>query len=712
MSRVLATLLLTFAACATPRPPWHPPAPLAPPAIDDSVWIIDEDAGREVDLDAMVGRLAQEEVVFFGETHLDENTHRLELAVYEGLIARTGGKVVLAMEMFERDVQPALDDYLAGRIDEQEFMVKARVWSNYRTGYRALIEEAKRRGLPVVASNAPRSMLRKVGMGGREAFDALPPEERALLPDELLPTGEAYWERVARAVRGHAMGGTDPDARLTSAQSLWDNTMGDSCAKALARWPGWVVLHVNGGFHSQYRDGTVHQLLARRPETRVAVLEAVPVDEFRGFDPFGNANRADYLAYVRRRASGLSEGFEAVIVAPELRFRLHVPPRADDAHPVPLLVWLPDDGFRAADGLSLWAAALGNEAALAVVEAPYPVVGDDQVQGGRWFWPETFDHDLGVLGGALPEIVAYVTRYYPVDRARVVIAGAGTGATVVAATALYAGDPGLAWIAAAPRRHGKLRMLGLPGPAERDGLRVLVPEEDRGWWEKEAEDYGSVGLTVAVEPAPANAWERLRATEDAVRMALGAPSRPAVAGEPTVLVLETDTPRARDWAYRYALRLDGPVTVAGPEEGAEGTVLGFGEGKRFSPEDLADGRCLPLAAGPFGGTTILVVPAGTPEAEHAAWKSLGDQDVIKKRSRFARLVVLFEDEQGTGLPAALEEIHAAGRRAVLVVPAAFCVDDATMRRWRAEAAPWEDRLDLAWLPGLGGGLYRLAEKTP
>ena len=37
-----------------------------------------------------------------------------------------------------RDVQGVLDDYLAGRIDEAEFLSGSRPWQNYRTGYRPL----------------------------------------------------------------------------------------------------------------------------------------------------------------------------------------------------------------------------------------------------------------------------------------------------------------------------------------------------------------------------------------------------------------------------------------------------------------------------------------------------------------------------------------------------------------------------------------------
>ena len=96
--------------------------------------------------------------MFLGETHDDETTHRLELAVYEGLLQRKPRQVVLAMEMFERDVQQVLDDYLAGRIDEAAFLAQSRPWGNYHTAYRPLIELAKQTQGPVIASNFPRPL--------------------------------------------------------------------------------------------------------------------------------------------------------------------------------------------------------------------------------------------------------------------------------------------------------------------------------------------------------------------------------------------------------------------------------------------------------------------------------------------------------------------------------------------------------------------------
>ncbi|NOT31100.1 MAG: ChaN family lipoprotein, partial [Planctomycetes bacterium] len=143
------------------------------PVLEDAIRVWDSRVGRELELAALLDRLAEAEVVFVGETHLDDTTHRVEAALLEGLLARRAGAVVLSLEMFERDVQPVLDDYLAGRIDERAFLAAARPWGNYASDYRPLIETAKAHGIPVVAANTPAALRRRLSSGGRAALAAL-----------------------------------------------------------------------------------------------------------------------------------------------------------------------------------------------------------------------------------------------------------------------------------------------------------------------------------------------------------------------------------------------------------------------------------------------------------------------------------------------------------------------------------------------------------
>lgn len=70
-----------------------------------------------VEVDATLADLAVADVVIVGEQHGDPNTHRLELALIEGL-ARRRGDVVLSLEMFDRDVQGPIEHFLMGHLSD------------------------------------------------------------------------------------------------------------------------------------------------------------------------------------------------------------------------------------------------------------------------------------------------------------------------------------------------------------------------------------------------------------------------------------------------------------------------------------------------------------------------------------------------------------------------------------------------------------------
>ncbi len=118
------------------------------------------------DFEALAAEASRSDIVFLGEQHDDAGTHRMELALMQA-IARRRGNVVLTLEMFERDVQPILDQYLAGTISEETFLKNARPWPAYVTDYRPLIEFAKAHGWKVVAGNVPRPMVGMAGVAGK-----------------------------------------------------------------------------------------------------------------------------------------------------------------------------------------------------------------------------------------------------------------------------------------------------------------------------------------------------------------------------------------------------------------------------------------------------------------------------------------------------------------------------------------------------------------
>jgi uncharacterized iron-regulated protein len=279
-------------------------SPLA--AQGDEVRVWDARAAAWVELGAMADALARHDVVFVGEQHDDPATHRFEAALLQALGERRRS-VLLSLEMFERDVQPLLDEHVAGRAADSVFLAGSRPWRNYADDYQPLVRLAAARRWPVLAANVPRPLASAVSRGGWAALDTVPHAGWRLFAAqrECAPEGE-YFRRFGEAMGGmggHGGGADTAAARATlvrfyQAQCLKDETMAESIVRARQAWPGWMVVHYNGAFHSDHRLGTVERLARRLPDARIAVVAVVPVPDVAAADPAADAGRGDYLVFV------------------------------------------------------------------------------------------------------------------------------------------------------------------------------------------------------------------------------------------------------------------------------------------------------------------------------------------------------------------------------------------------------------------------------
>jgi hypothetical protein len=103
---------------------------------------------------------------------------------------------------------------------------------------------------------------------------------------DLHVTPGPYREKFMQFLGGspsHGGAGTTPGAeqraeRSFAAQVTRDDTMADSIARALAQHPGYKVLHLTGGFHVEGFLGTVERLRLRNPALKIAVVDAVEVE--------------------------------------------------------------------------------------------------------------------------------------------------------------------------------------------------------------------------------------------------------------------------------------------------------------------------------------------------------------------------------------------------------------------------------------------------
>ena len=253
--------------------------------------------GEPSSISEIVNGLDGVDVVFLGELHDDAVGHAVQYEIFRQAVERNSPRrrVTLSMEMFESDVQIILDEYLKGLISENHFLLSSRPWGNYKTDYRPLVELAKERKLDVVAANAPRRYVNMVSRGGRKALDGLSKEAKAwLAPLPYAEASETYSKKFRSLMgsSGEASMGID---NILSSQSLWDATMAYTVARSLKKNKGSLVVHLNGGFHTEGRLGTVEHFLKYRPNGRVRVVTIKYVDDFRTFDKAKYADLGDFV---------------------------------------------------------------------------------------------------------------------------------------------------------------------------------------------------------------------------------------------------------------------------------------------------------------------------------------------------------------------------------------------------------------------------------
>jgi uncharacterized iron-regulated protein len=250
--------------------------------------------GKEVSLKEIVSDMDNYDVLLFGEEHNDSVTHYLEHSILELLHLKFGNEVALSLEMFDRDVQPVMDEYLQGFIKEKHFKKDARVWSNYRD-YRPMVEFARQKKLNVVCANAPTRYTNLAGRKGQDALDMLPSSTKeyfAPIPYDTA-TGKYYNKLMGldhspapattdtgKAKAAPSMAAMMGGFNMIMAQSLWDATMAHSITRYLKKNKGQKVLHVNGRFHSDEGFAVATQLYNYNSKIKRMIVSTTSDESF------------------------------------------------------------------------------------------------------------------------------------------------------------------------------------------------------------------------------------------------------------------------------------------------------------------------------------------------------------------------------------------------------------------------------------------------
>ena len=220
------------------------------------------DVGRGLNCDEAIAKLANRAVVLLGETHENAAHHRWQLDTIAGLFDLRPD-MVLGFEMFPRRVQPVLDRWSRGGLDEATFLSEVdwpQIWGFDARLYLPLFHFARVNRLPMIALNVDRKTNRRVA---GEGFAAVSAAEREGV-GEPAPASQAYRDRLLTWFKRHPGADADPTRfeRFVRAQLFWDRAMAEAIADALRGQQRRLVVGILGSGHIEYGDGVPHQLAA------------------------------------------------------------------------------------------------------------------------------------------------------------------------------------------------------------------------------------------------------------------------------------------------------------------------------------------------------------------------------------------------------------------------------------------------------------------
>lgn len=252
---------------------------------DKPAYVFYTETGKSSSYDKLLKEAAGADVVLFGELHNNPLCHWLELQLAKDLAQQRGTSLAFGAEMFEADNQKVLSDYVNGQTTAAEFAKQARLWPNYDTDYKPIVDLARDKKLTFTATNVPRryaTLVARQGLAALDTVSATGKAQMAKLPLAVDLTLPGYKEMLGmmethggKTTTGGPAG--DMAANFARAQALKDATM---ARFILENWkPGQTFLHFNGDFHSKKFDGIVGYLRQQNPSLKIVTISSVEAED-------------------------------------------------------------------------------------------------------------------------------------------------------------------------------------------------------------------------------------------------------------------------------------------------------------------------------------------------------------------------------------------------------------------------------------------------
>lgn len=276
-----------------------------------ALWVFraaaqDQASFNAADLDAalspdkLAAQVASKRIVFVGETHDRYDHHLNQLAIIRQ-IHQLDPNLAIGVEYFQQRFQSRLDDYIAGRTTENEFLRATEYYQEWGYDYRLyapIFRFAREQRIPVRALNVPASLASAVAKTG---IAGLSEEQRASLPKEIGTADEDYRSRLRQAFEAHGPAKPDAFDHFVEAQLVWDEGMAESAASYLKENQGRRMVILAGSGHLAFGSGIPKRLERLTDASYAIILNGGDNEEV-------GPHMADYLLLSRKQelpAAGL-----------------------------------------------------------------------------------------------------------------------------------------------------------------------------------------------------------------------------------------------------------------------------------------------------------------------------------------------------------------------------------------------------------------------
>lgn len=238
---------------------------------DKPAYFLFNKEGKDVKYEKMMKELENADIVLFGESHDNPISHWLQLEVTRDLYDFKKDMLVLGAEMFESDNQVIMDEYLDSLITQSSFESEARLWPNYKTDYKPLVEFANKNKLKFVATNVPRRYASLVNKNGFVGLEELSDEAKAFIPP--LPIKYDPELNCYKSMMEMEGMGDHVTENFPKAQAIKDATMSYFILK---NWsPGKLLIHYHGSYHSENFESIYWYLKQANPNLKIVTIHTV-----------------------------------------------------------------------------------------------------------------------------------------------------------------------------------------------------------------------------------------------------------------------------------------------------------------------------------------------------------------------------------------------------------------------------------------------------